>query len=212
MSNSFNNSDNQKWEIINLGNGHYRIRNYANNRYLHNSDEQYINDCKGRYTINSDFVATHRQEWKIVPNGNGSYSIINAYTRAYLHNSIQMAPNTSDNHIINYPNINDSNYRKWWISKIEPITDPSLPLLKKNSKDKISIFPNPAKDIINLTYSTMDNKKEILLMDTKGRILSRTTMNKKNTQINISHLTKGLYFVQTNINGETKLLKKIIKL
>ena len=67
-----------------------------------------------------------------------------------------------------------------------------------------SIAPNPAKDFVNVWGSDI---KEIIISDISGRIILSTSK----TIIDVSNLTKGVYFIniQTNNNRE---VKKFIKL
>ena len=73
----------------------------------------------------------------------------------------------------------------------------------------ISIFPNPANNKI-LVSGDLGNSSEIILTDNIGRIVSITKIDKNNTshEIDISRLSKGIYFV--SIDGN-KTIKKIVK-
>lgn len=72
------------------------------------------------------------------------------------------------------------------------------------SINDVKIYPNPAKDLINIT-----SKKEILsveILDLSGKKISET----KNSNINVSHLTKGIYLLNIKfVNGKSKLQKLI---
>ncbi|MBL4668625.1 MAG: T9SS type A sorting domain-containing protein [Flavobacteriales bacterium] len=74
-----------------------------------------------------------------------------------------------------------------------------------NTQKEISIYPNPATDFIqlktNLKYTS------ILIMDVTGETIIRSNYK---TSIDISNLTKGIYFVK--IMGEKKpVIKKFVK-
>lgn len=75
----------------------------------------------------------------------------------------------------------------------------------------ISLYPNPVSDIFNLssTTSTIEN---ITLTDLNGRTVKNINVNSlSSTEVNISDLTSGMYFVtvQTdNGSGSTKIIKK----
>jgi hypothetical protein len=73
----------------------------------------------------------------------------------------------------------------------------------------ISIFPNPASDKI-LVSGDLANSSEIILTDNIGRIISITNIDKNNTahKIDISRLSKGIYFISIDDN---KTIKKIVK-
>lgn len=75
----------------------------------------------------------------------------------------------------------------------------------------ISISPNPASDFFSLTSNTslIDNVK---VTDLNGRVVKNIVVNSlSSTEVNISDLTAGMYFVtvQTdNGSGSTKIVKK----
>ena len=73
----------------------------------------------------------------------------------------------------------------------------------------ISIFPNPANDKI-LVSGDLANSSEIILTDNIGRIVSITNIDKNNTahEIDISRLSKGIYFISIDDN---KTIKKVVK-
>jgi len=77
-----------------------------------------------------------------------------------------------------------------------------------NGKGKLTIFPNPVKDILELQlYSKSTAKVKIEIFEASGRLInsSNTTVQKGNNVITLDDLTnqpRGLYFVQVYINDE----------
>lgn len=75
----------------------------------------------------------------------------------------------------------------------------------------ISIYPNPASDIFNLSSAT-STIENITLTDLNGRTVKNINVNSlSSAEVNISDLTTGMYFVtvQTdNGSGSTKIIKK----
>lgn len=112
----------RRWKVINLGTGHYRIRNSPIQSFLHNSREKFIPNCKGRYTAIKPHTVTIRQEWKLVPQGDGYYHVFNVYSRAYLRASLEQNSN-SENYVITFPNYPSNNYQKWEFIPIAPLTN-----------------------------------------------------------------------------------------
>ncbi|MFA6923249.1 MAG: T9SS type A sorting domain-containing protein [Bacteroidales bacterium] len=73
-----------------------------------------------------------------------------------------------------------------------------------NFKNNISIYPNPAKDFINIQNETNEKKLRIVIFDFIGRerINSIIQTDFKNTKINLKDLNNGLYILQiSNLNG-----------
>ena len=73
----------------------------------------------------------------------------------------------------------------------------------------VNIFPIPSKGIIYIKSSRRRNIKNIILYSTNGSILIR--QNQDFDSIDISSLSKGIYFVKIVCDSGDELTKKIIK-
>jgi Secretion system C-terminal sorting domain/Concanavalin A-like lectin/glucanases superfamily len=77
----------------------------------------------------------------------------------------------------------------------------------------ISIYPNPANDILNVEFSTsleVTDKATITIINALGEEIINKTVTTQNLKFNTSNLTSGIYFVKVeNTNGSA--IKKIIK-
>jgi len=73
-------------------------------------------------------------------------------------------------------------------------------------KQKIKIFPNPAKNIINLQYNDL-HIQSLALTDLSGRVIK--TFRAENKKLNVSGVTEGLYFLQVKAR-EGMLTGKIL--
>lgn len=71
------------------------------------------------------------------------------------------------------------------------------------SKSDDLIYPNPASDLI---YFNQVSKKEIRILDLQGRELFKGIIH--NNQLEISFLSKGMYFVIVNNDSFNKLIKE----
>ncbi len=69
----------------------------------------------------------------------------------------------------------------------------------------LTIYPNPSDDFIKINSS--ENLK-ILISDCLGKLVSEITNYNSNTEIDISKLEKGVYFLKINSNQATKFIKK----
>ncbi len=69
-------------------------------------------------------------------------------------------------------------------------------------------FPNPASTVLNLESEFVITKIEIF--DSNSRLLKQFLPNSETTQINISDLQNGLYFVKA-YNGQAIKLEKMVK-
>jgi hypothetical protein len=59
---------------------------------------------------------------------------------------------------------------------------------------ELSVHPSPAKDFILVNYGSQ-NQKEIRVIDILGNVIIEMKSNSISTEIDVSHLKKGIYFV-----------------
>ena len=70
----------------------------------------------------------------------------------------------------------------------------------------ISIFPNPASETIHVSLPNTHYPLRITITDISGRVILQTTQ----TEISVSHLAKGLYFVRMELSGGESVVRKIV--
>lgn len=83
----------------------------------------------------------------------------------------------------------------------------SIPI--RPSEMDIKIYPNPAQTVINIESKNSDTWDKILLFNASGQTvmaLARTN----STQLDISHLPDGMYFIQLTKKGDS-ITRKIVK-
>ncbi|ARV10079.1 hypothetical protein BTO05_10680 [Winogradskyella sp. PC-19] len=59
---------------------------------------------------------------------------------------------------------------------------------------KFSIYPNPVDSILNIE-TAISETLSLEFYDINGKVIKRQSINKDNSQVNISEFTKGIYFV-----------------
>lgn len=79
---------------------------------------------------------------------------------------------------------------------------------ESNIKNNITIYPNPAKDFVNI--DNLPSESTISITDAAGRKISSKKYSEKNVSINTSGLINGNYIIQVVNQGTTILSKKII--
>ena len=78
-----------------------------------------------------------------------------------------------------------------------------------NNKSGITIYPNPAKDFVNINCVGM---KEIKLINQLGQGVFHKTINKSAYKMDVSSLCKGVYFLSVlTTNGVVKNEKLIVQ-
>lgn len=77
------------------------------------------------------------------------------------------------------------------------------------SKNSLNVYPNPVKDILNIS----DNKEisNISIYDLSGKKVYTQKAINKQVKINLAHLSTGVYLVKANVNGEIKTFKIVKK-
>ena len=75
-----------------------------------------------------------------------------------------------------------------------------------SENNKLQIYPNPAKNIINIKYNSEIEK--ISIFDYLGKEILTQIQN--NNEINVENLSKGIYIIEIQLENE-KVYKKFIK-
>ncbi|MDZ4844459.1 MAG: PKD domain-containing protein [Chitinophagales bacterium] len=120
----------------------------------------------------------------------------------------------SPNHIFSYPGTFEvclvvNNYCGVdsvckMITVVGDTADVSATFLEKES-NRVAVFPNPADEIIHVSCLT-SNISRLILTDISGRLILQTTQ----TEISITHLASGLYFVRIELTNGSSIVRKIV--
>ena len=87
--------------------------------------------------------------------------------------------------------------------------------IEENDVSEISLFPNPANDILNITSS--ETISEIEIVNTLGQVVKRIEVNSDNAVCNVEDLTSGVYVVRIYGNPRTStgsvsgIMRKFVK-
>ncbi|MBO6605226.1 T9SS type A sorting domain-containing protein [Psychroserpens sp.] len=77
--------------------------------------------------------------------------------------------------------------------------------------ENISIFPNPAKDVLNILSNTSIQLENATIYDVRGRkVLSQDLSTSTFNTINVEQLNSGVYFIQLNAENATTSKKFIV--
>lgn len=80
-----------------------------------------------------------------------------------------------------------------------------------NNQRLITIYPNPAKDKLNIYLTGYNGISEVVLYDLNGRKINGMRTSDSNSKMDISTLAKGVYYIKiVTVNGEVSN-KKIVK-
>lgn len=78
----------------------------------------------------------------------------------------------------------------------------------ENEAFDLSLFPNPAKDVVKILTPENVSDINVSVFDNTGKYIG-VNLNLNNS-INISHLSTGVYFVKITLNNDTIINKKLI--
>ena len=84
--------------------------------------------------------------------------------------------------------------------------------VEKENKSKIIIFPNPTTSDINIQSNSQKKIKEVLLMDSKGKLIRSQYMDIPVSEVQWTELVDGLYFVNIKLDSGETISEKIIVL
>ena len=96
----------------------------------------------------------------------------------------------------------DTNNANWFCT-INTFSDQLDDIKKKEP----SFYPNPVRDIINLT--NQEDVTRVRVISLTGKTLIDIKSPKKN--INLSHLTKGMYLINFDMNDGKRVARKLVK-
>ncbi len=83
-----------------------------------------------------------------------------------------------------------------------------------NKINSFYVFPNPTNEILNFAYASTSisvTESELSIIDIYGRQVKKIKLTTSETQINISELSSGIYFVQLMQDGKIMGTEKIVK-
>jgi hypothetical protein len=72
-----------------------------------------------------------------------------------------------------------------------------------------TMYPNPAKGLINLNVESLVGAGSIVVTDLYGKTVKTQALSMGTNTVDIANLSKGMYFVST-ITNEGKTTKKLI--
>lgn len=88
--------------------------------------------------------------------------------------------------------------------------------MSNSEKSTVSLFPNPAKDNLTITLMSDENQTSVInIVDMLGRnamhLEKEVTEGTNKIAIDLNQLSRGVYFIQVNTNGEQTTQKLVIE-
>jgi hypothetical protein len=73
----------------------------------------------------------------------------------------------------------------------------------------VSLFPNPSTGIFTIE-ANFEGEKNIIIVNSMGAVIYRTTFAETNNTIDLSRFAKGIYFVKINSSIDSRTFKLVI--
>lgn len=143
-------------------------------------------DCY-TFTIN-DSYGDGLTSCSVADGGNGSYQI--------LYNGDVMAEITEAD-----ANFGDTDSQNFCIQDFTGIDESSL-------AGKISVYPNPAKDVLNISVNDL-NAESVQILTVDGQLVYTITVDSSTTKVDTSVLAAGVYLVKV-ITMEGTVVKQVV--
>lgn len=87
--------------------------------------------------------------------------------------------------------------------------------INENANISFNVFPNPATDIVNVSFEANNSDYTIALVDLQGRVMSSQELNSlsgsQSIALPVNELAKGSYIVTITSNGVTTSKNVVIK-
>ncbi len=189
------NNDCQSWQVTRKSNGYYSIKNVASQKML---DVVNCASSNGSNVDQWEDLDNTCQEWFFSYVGDYHYRIINNSNRLNLE--VSNASTSDGANIQMYAN-NNNYCQHWLLGSLKSASGNSQTLV---TEPKISIYPNPASDILYINNAAEKAQFQIFCMD--GTKASEGQLT--NNTIAIKHLASGIYIISiTNSKGKTCQMK-----
>jgi hypothetical protein len=79
---------------------------------------------------------------------------------------------------------------------------PVLDVIEVEEQPSVSVFPNPAHDVLNIQFEESNVMAELVIYDTQGKIIVSKRIQQENSAISIRDLTPGVYIIRLEYNQD----------
>ncbi|TYC17949.1 T9SS type A sorting domain-containing protein [Bizionia gelidisalsuginis] len=150
-------------------------------------------------TIDNGATWTNLTTWNVgnQPSVNGTEFLADL---AAVSGNVQFALWASDG------TVNDSEDYDFHVGEFE-ITDSTLSTSSFNTENNFSYYPNPVENTLSL--KGIKNIQNIAVLNMLGQEVLRVAPNAINSEVDMSNLQSGAYFVKVTIENATKTIKII---
>ncbi|MEI7509341.1 MAG: T9SS type A sorting domain-containing protein [Flavobacterium sp.] len=174
-------------------------------------DKIYLSTATAPAVTSSDYVLSYGTDQTAASQTNVLATITGATNTSFALHTYTFTPTTTGVYYFSFLNQTAANSAGTEGLILDNFTVTQA--LSNNAvlESKFSTYPNPAKDIINITNSTEATISAIEITDTNGRVVKNVKLSDvSEAQINIADLSVGVYMMKIT-SDKGILTKKVIK-
>ena len=83
--------------------------------------------------------------------------------------------------------------------------------IHNNTTVEFSISPNPNNGTFDIVVPNIYENTTVEILDLSGKIIFNEILSQKKQRLDINNISRGVYLISVNQNGNTKTEKLIIK-
>lgn len=77
--------------------------------------------------------------------------------------------------------------------------------------ESLKLYPNPAYDKVIINSGVLSNISNYQITNINGKVVNEAAVSSNSTEINVSNLSQGTYFIHVNTNNNSTKTYKLIK-
>lgn len=102
--------------------------------------------------------------------------------------------------------------RSYYLNDFQSVCGGTLTSIENELKQEseLKVYPNPFKEQVTIYYELQNKTAKLRVFNIYGQVVKQQLLNQKQTVVDLSNQSNGIYFVQI-IDGKNRLVKKMIK-
>ncbi|MES2795376.1 MAG: ice-binding family protein [Bacteroidota bacterium] len=155
-------------------------------------------------------------DWTSASANNGDFFELERSADARHFEKIASVPSKTENNDYHFNDVNASFGMNYYRLKMMELSGKfsysQIVATSMKTETTFDAYPNPVKNVLNLEIIAKNaNSSTINILDVTGKSMNKFLVNEAKTEIDMSHLPQGTYFIKYSDKNRSQI-KKIIKL